>query len=81
VLLAQSGQVDDQKVTFKFNDGGTTIGEIEMRNDSDVHYREVKFWMDREKTLDLLRLKINTKKSIGDKIITYGKARTRFKLN
>lgn len=76
----QVGQVDDQKVTFKLNDDGTTIGEIEMRNDSNVHYKQIKFWMDREKTLDLLRSKITTKKRAGDKIITYGKARTRFKL-
>jgi hypothetical protein len=76
----QSGQMNDQKVVFRLHDGGTTIGEIEMRNDSDVHYREIKFWMDREKTLDLLRSKITTKKQVSDKIVTYGKAKTRFKL-
>ncbi|MGB9721984.1 MAG: hypothetical protein ACPL28_10970 [bacterium] len=37
-------QIDDQKVIFKVS--GKTHGEIEMRNDSDVHYREVKFWLD-----------------------------------
>lgn len=76
----QIGQVDDQKVTFKLHSDGTTIGEIEMRNDSDIHYREIKFWMDREKTLDLLRSKITNKKQVGNSIITYGKAKTRFKL-
>ncbi len=37
----QKGQIDDQKVVFKVDK--RTIGEIEMRNDSDVHYREVNF--------------------------------------
>lgn len=37
------GQVDNQKVVFKLE--GKTIGEIEMRNESDIHYREVKFWL------------------------------------
>lgn len=76
----QIGQLDDQKVVFKLNSTGTTLGEIEMRNDSDVHYREVKFWLDREKTLGLLKAKIITRKTIGERIVTYGKAKTRFKL-
>ncbi len=57
-----------------------TIGEIEMRNDSEVHYREVKFWMDREKTLNLLKDKIKSAKKKSDRILTYGKATNRFKL-
>jgi len=44
----QKGQIDDQKVVFKVDK--RTIGEIEMRNDSDVHYREVKFWLNKDKT-------------------------------
>ena len=78
--MQQLGQMDDQKVIFKSNIDGTTIGEIEMRNDSDIHYKQVKFWMDREKTLNLLRLKIIKKKQVGANIITYGKAINRFKL-
>uniref|UniRef100_A0A7V5XFS7 Uncharacterized protein n=1 Tax=Thermodesulfobacterium geofontis TaxID=1295609 RepID=A0A7V5XFS7_9BACT len=53
----QREQFDDQKVVFKYL--GKTIGEIEMRNDSDVHYREVKFWLSKGKTLELLTSKIN----------------------
>ncbi len=77
---AQKDQMDDQKVIFKLSDRDISIGEIEMRNDSEIHYRQVKFWMDREKTLDLLRKKINKEMRKSDRIVTYGKATTRFKL-
>jgi len=76
----QEGQMDDQKVIFKLTDADITIGEIEMRNDSNVHYRQVKFLMDREKTLQLLKQKIDHGKNKSDKIITYGKATAKFKL-
>ena len=46
------GEYDDQKVVFKcFN---VSIGEIEMRTDSKVHYKEVKFWLNKPLTLKLL---------------------------
>lgn len=77
---AQQDQTDDQKVVFKLSDENNTIGEIEMRNDSDAHYRQVKFWMDREKMLSLLREKIGPMKEKSENIIVYGKAVTRFKL-
>ena len=76
----QLGQMDDQKVIFKSNVNGTTIGEIEMRNDSDVHYKQVKFWIDREKTISLLRSKIIKNKQVSPNIVTYGKAISKFKL-
>jgi len=75
----QDDQMDDQKVIFKLSND-ITIGEIEMRNDSEVHYRQVKFWMDREKTLDLLKDKIRPIRKKSERIITYGKAADRFKL-
>lgn len=31
-----------------------TCGEIEVRNDSEVHYRELKFWLHKKHTLSLL---------------------------
>lgn len=76
----QRDQMDDQKVVFKVSDKNTTIGEIEMRNDSEVHYRQVKFWMDREKTLNLLKDKIKPARKRSDRVIAYGKALGRFKL-
>lgn len=76
----QKGQMDSQKVIFKLINSNITIGEIEMRNDSNVHYREIKFWMDRVKTLGLLKDKIKPLKNKAKKIITYGGATRRFKL-
>lgn len=65
-------QFDDQKVIFKVH--GKTHGEIEMRNDSDIHYREVKFWLDKKLTFDLLKTQIKRVQPITERIILYGKA-------
>lgn len=64
-------QIDDQKVVFKVS--GKTHGEIEMRNDSDIHYREIKFWLDRNLTLNLLKLQIKKVKNFTDRIFLYSK--------
>jgi len=76
----QRGQMDDQKVIFKLSDREITIGEIEMRNDSEVHYRQIKFWMDREITLGLLKDKIKPAIKKSERVVVYGKAASRFKL-
>lgn len=76
----QEGQMDDQKVIFKLSDKGITMGEIEMRNDSAVHFRQVKFWADREIVLSLLKEKIKPARKKSDQIIAYGKAAIRFKM-
>lgn len=77
-MAQRSGQVDEQKVIFKLISNGTTIGEIELRNDSNVHYKEIKFWMDREKTLRLLKEEMaNTRVRYG-KVIVHGRAISRF---
>jgi len=65
-------QFDKQKVIFKVS--GKTHGEIEMRNDSDVHYREVKFWLDKKATFDLLKSQIKKVKIFTSRIIVYGKS-------
>jgi len=64
------GQLDDQKVVFKVE--GKTIGEIEMRNDSEIHYREVKFWLAKNQTLNLLTAKITSSKKLKENLILYG---------
>ncbi|MEO0181107.1 MAG: hypothetical protein ABIM74_09870 [candidate division WOR-3 bacterium] len=66
------GQVDDQKVIFKAS--GKTCGEVEMRNDSDVHYREVKFWLDKKLIFGLLKSEIKQTYTFNNKIILYGEA-------
>ena len=67
-----NSQLDDQKVVFKFS--GKTIGEIEMRNDSDIHYREVKFWLEKNQTLNLLKSKISPSQKLNERLILYGNA-------
>ena len=68
----QKGQFDDQKVVFKVC--GKTCGEIEMRNDSEIHYREVKFWLNKKLTFDLLTSQIKKRRNLSERIILYGKA-------
>lgn len=65
-------QVDAQKVIFKVS--GKTYGEIEMRNDSELHYREVKFWLDKKLTFSLLQSQINKTRNLNRRIILYGRA-------
>lgn len=48
----QSGQYDAQKVLFRRN--GKNVGELEMRNDSHQHYRELRFNMNRKPCLEML---------------------------
>ncbi|MGB4298431.1 MAG: hypothetical protein WBK32_02255 [Candidatus Saccharicenans sp.] len=72
-----AGQMACQKVVFKYLN--RTIGEIEMRNDSDLHYREVKFWLAKNLTFELLTYNIKAKKKFRSKIILYGGAINKFK--
>lgn len=76
----QIGQIDNQKVLFKLIGDDSTIGEIEMRNDSEKHYKQIKFWMSKGKTLNLLKREIRPEKKLSERIVTYGKAIRRFKL-
>lgn len=80
----QKGQFDAQKVIFKTD---KTLGEIELRNDSDIHYREIKFWVSAIETLKVLMdniqdydmpLKING--IDNTRIAIYGQARKKFKI-
>jgi len=70
-------QFDNQKVVFKVD--GKTFGEIEMRNDSEVHYREIKFWLDKKLTFNLLKSQTNNTKNIKNRIILYDKAINKLK--
>ena len=81
--------MDAQKVVFKDE---STIGEIEMRNDSPQHFKEVKFWINAIKFLNLLKEAMgdNYEKRDGwsdkekglvkkDGLVVYGKAIKTFK--
>ncbi len=78
----------NQKVIFKVNNTNPktakrfpkiTIGEIEMRNDSNVHYREIKFWMRKGLTFGILTNKITKIKNPKPKLKIFGKAIKKFK--
>ncbi len=72
----RSDQMDDQKVLLKL---GVNIGEIEIRKDSNQHYREFKFRINGEKFLKILTEEIGDNFEERDRIIVYGKARITFK--
>lgn len=81
----RDGQFDNQKVVFKIphpdkDNKYITIGEIEIRKDSVIHYREIKFWMEKEKTFKLLINNIQKRKRKGKNIpiYVYGKALKKF---
>lgn len=68
----QSGQFPEQKVIFKFE--GTNLAELEMRNDSPTHYREIRFNMYKPKAIKLLFSKITLRQNYNEKVILYGEA-------
>lgn len=77
-------QTDAQKVLFK---SPTNIGEIEIRNDSQIHYKEIKFRLNAQKTLDILMKNLKNfdlpptiNKIPNKRIYRYGKAIKKFKI-
>jgi len=77
----RSGEIDAQKVVFKVSVKSSankiykkTAGEIEMRNDSDIHYREVKFWLDKKVIFRILSSQIKPVRDLRDRIKLYGQA-------
>lgn len=70
------GQLPEQKVLFKYQ--GLNLAELEMRNDSAIHYREIRFNMLKPKALNLLFVKITAVKKFNDKVYLYGQAQRRF---
>ena len=67
-----SDQFDDQKVIFRYN--GKNLGELEIRTDSMVHFREIKFRLHGYKILALLVEHITRKESLKDNLKVYGRA-------
>ncbi len=72
----QAGQFPEQKVIFRFE--GINLAELEMRNDSETHYREIRFNMVKPKAMKLLYSKITDKKTYNEKVILYGEAMRHF---
>jgi len=69
-------QRDDQKVIFKHK--GKNLAELEMRNDSQVHYREIRFNMLKQRMMNLLFDKIPTAEQFNPKVMVYGNALKKF---
>lgn len=71
-----ASQFDDQKVLFKYQNNN--VAELEMRNDSLAHYREVRFNMYKPRAMNLLFEKITESKTYNDDVILYGAAIKKF---
>ena len=70
------GQTPEQKVIFKYK--GLNLAELEMRNDSTVHYREIRFNMIKMRALDLLFSNIPRTGQYSNEVWLYGTATKRF---
>lgn len=67
-----SGQFDDQKVLFRQN--RLNVGELEMRNDSEDHYGEVRFNMSKPRCVALLDSASFEERKWSDEVCLYGHA-------
>ncbi len=74
--VISSGNVPEQKVLLRYK--GKNLGEIEMRNDSPVHYRQVRFNMIIPRVMSLLFEKIQSRKAYSQRVLVYGNASKRF---
>ena len=66
----------EQKVILRYHK--LNLGEIEMRNDSQVHYREVRFNMIKPRAMELLFSHIPFKHKYNDHVSVYGYAEKKF---
>lgn len=71
-----TGQTPEQKVLFRYN--GLNLGELEMRNDSKIHYRQIRFNMLKPKVMALLFTILPLTDKFSDKVWVYGNANKRF---
>lgn len=69
-------QMHYQKVVFLFAD--INVGTIEIRHDSEAHYKQVIFSLDKKPIFDLLTSKIEKSEQWGSSIVVYGKAIKKF---
>ena len=70
------GDFPNQKVLLRWQ--GLNVGEIEMRNDSQGHYREIRFNMIKPRAMELLFLKIPHKSTFSPMVEVYGNAAKHF---
>ena len=66
------GQMDAQKVIFRY---GKNVGEIEIRTDSDLHYKQAKWRFNSPAILSLLRSNLDVVYVEDRQVSVYGSAR------
>lgn len=71
-----ANQVPEQKVIFKYS--GLNLAELEMRNDSVIHYRQIRFNMLKPRMMSLLFEKISLTKTFNKRVLVYGEASKKF---
>ncbi len=71
-----ANQIPEQKVIFKYM--GTNLAELEMRNDSPIHYRQIRFNMIKPRMINLLFDKIPLTKKFCNEVFIYGDACKKF---
>ncbi len=71
-----ANQVPEQKVIFKYE--GTNLAELEMRNDSVKHYRQIRFNMMKPRIMNLLLDKIPMTSKFSKDVFVYGNASKKF---
>lgn len=69
-------QFPEQKVILRY--GWVNVWEIEMRNDSEVHYREIRFNMMKVRFMNLMWEKIPNKIQYRENVFVYWEAIKRF---
>jgi len=71
-----ANQVPEQKVIFKHD--GINLAELELRNDSVIHYRQIRFNMIKRRMMKLLFEKIPFKRQFNERVFVYGNADKKF---
>jgi len=75
-IKRSSSSFDAQKVIFKYN--GLNLAELEMRNDTPIHYREIRFNMLKPRAMKLFFEKIPLTKKYSERVFVYGNASKTF---
>lgn len=75
-MAKHSTHVSEQKVIFKYK--GVNLAELEMRNDSLKHYRQIRFNMRKPPMMELLFDKLPMTKKFNNRVWVYGNASKRF---
>lgn len=73
------GQMDDQKVIFRFDN--KNLGEIEIRTDSNQHYKEIKWRVHAPSIFRILVAQLESATKGNQQISVYGRARRTFSVD